>query len=65
MSRHEIAQLLDEDMTEEEVRELTEAEMVCRAFLAWDIEERGNSEGVVKELLGNVLKVVGPDDHDG
>ncbi|TBU56560.1 hypothetical protein BD310DRAFT_960111 [Dichomitus squalens] len=36
LARHEVCQLLDEDMRDEERRELADAEEICRKFLAWD-----------------------------
>lgn len=37
ISTHELGQLLDEEMLEDEREELAEAEAVCRRFLAWNL----------------------------
>lgn len=54
LSRHELGQLLDEGMTDAERIELEEAETVCRAFLAWDLDKDATN---VKHHLTNVLGV--------
>ena len=55
ISNHEVVQLLDEEMTEEEVKDLLDAEEVCKRFLEWDLDDR---EGVeVKEKLRWVLGI--------
>jgi DNA mismatch repair protein MSH5 len=51
---HELGQLLDEEMTEAETNDLKEAEMVCRRFMAWNLEEtEKNANG--KDKLAKVL----------
>jgi len=57
LSRHELSQLLDEEMTEKEHQELEEAEVVCRRFLAWDLkaDEESLADGEVKRKLAAVL----------
>src|SRR5260221_2056498 len=57
LSRHELSQLLDEEMTEKEHQELEEAEIVCRRFLAWDLkaDEETLADGEVKRKLAVVL----------
>ncbi|KAJ7600737.1 DNA mismatch repair protein MutS [Mycena floridula] len=52
ISTHEIGQLLDEEMTEQERIDLAAAETVCRKFLAWNLED---GQGRVKERLAEVL----------
>ena len=53
---HELGQLLDEGMDEEERRDLAEAEEVCRRFLRWDLKAEAEKEdGRVKAKLGYVL----------
>jgi len=53
---HELCQLLDEDMSEEERLDLAEAEEVCRRFLRWDMKaEAEREDGSVKVKLGHVL----------
>lgn len=53
---HELGQLLDEGMDEEERLDLEEAEEVCRRFLRWDLKaEAEREDGRVKEKLGHVL----------
>ncbi|KAI8986224.1 DNA mismatch repair protein MutS [Trametes punicea] len=56
LAKHEICQLLDEDMSDVERRELEEAEEVCRKFLAWDLS-RDAREGnpPVRDVLAEVL----------
>jgi DNA mismatch repair protein MSH5 len=58
LSNHELGQLLDENMTEEDIRDLEDAEAVFRRFLAWDIEGDRKPEmdsASVKEKLAIVL----------
>lgn len=55
LSRHELGQLLDEDLTDAEKAELEEAEAVCRAFVAWDLDEDVSG---VKDCLSDILGVV-------
>ncbi|TCD61354.1 MutS protein msh5 [Steccherinum ochraceum] len=55
LSQHEIGQLLDEEMDDQERQELSEAEEVCRRFLAWDIAGGAGSEESVKAKLAEVL----------
>jgi len=54
---HESRRLLDEEMTEKERKDLQDAEMVCRRFLAWDLkaDEEDVTEGEVKRKLAVVL----------
>ena len=53
---HELGQLLDEGMNEEERLDLADAEKVCRRFLRWDLKaEAEREDGRVKEKLGHVL----------
>ena len=40
ISKHEVVQLMDEEMTGEEVADLAEAEAICKRFLEWDLEDR-------------------------
>jgi len=49
---HEIGQLLDEEMSEEERAELADAEAVCRKFLAWNLDDGADN---VKHRLATVL----------
>jgi DNA mismatch repair protein MSH5 len=51
---HELGQLLDEEMTKAEMNDLKEAEMVCRRFLAWNLEE-SETNGCAKAKLAEVL----------
>ncbi|KAJ8463856.1 hypothetical protein ONZ51_g9983 [Trametes cubensis] len=56
LHKHEICQLLDEDMSGTERRELEEAEEVCRKFLAWDLSSEGRDKGVpIRDTLTEVL----------
>jgi len=54
MARHELGQLLDEDLTDSEKTELEEAEAVCRAFVAWDLS---NDVTDVKDRLAKILDI--------
>ncbi len=54
ISNHELGRLLDEEITEEERKDLEDAEAVCRRFLAWDLEnEHGNVKMRLAEILGS------------
>ncbi|OCH92840.1 hypothetical protein OBBRIDRAFT_725988 [Obba rivulosa] len=57
LSSHELGRLLDEEMTEEERKELEQAEDVCKKFLAWDLDRQlEDREGKsVKEVLAVIL----------
>ncbi|KAI0643124.1 DNA mismatch repair protein MutS [Trametes meyenii] len=57
LAKHEICQLLDEDMSVPERQELEEAEEVCRRFLAWDLSEgvEGEKSASVRDKLAEVL----------
>jgi DNA mismatch repair protein MSH5 len=55
LSTHELGQLLDEEMTEAETDDLKEAEIVCRKFLAWDLDQTEKENVVVKGKLAEVL----------
>ncbi|KAI0052711.1 hypothetical protein FA95DRAFT_1664395 [Auriscalpium vulgare] len=54
LANHEIAQLLDEGMTDTEVQDLEDAEEVCRRFLKWDLEDATQGDDV-HERLAEVL----------
>ncbi|KAF5369357.1 hypothetical protein D9758_002767 [Tetrapyrgos nigripes] len=62
LSTHEIGQLLDEAMSEKEVRDLQDAEAVCRRFLAWNLQDE-NEQHDVKRRLGDVLGKTHHDHH--
>ena len=50
---HELGQLLDEELTESEMRELEECEEVCKSFLSWDLTgEDGSVKVRLREVLG-------------
>ena len=53
ISSHELGQLLDEEMTDQEKRDLEESEEICRRFLQWDL--RADMGIDVKEKLREVL----------
>jgi DNA mismatch repair protein MSH5 len=46
---------MDEEMTEEEMADLAEAEAICKRFLEWDLEDRAGLD--VKAKLKWVLGV--------
>ncbi|TFK74858.1 hypothetical protein BDN72DRAFT_832971 [Pluteus cervinus] len=53
ISSHELGQLLDEEMTEQEKRDLQESEEICRRFLQWDLQ--ADIDVDVKKKLREVL----------
>ena len=61
LATHELGQLLDEEMTDDERRDLEDAEEVCRRFLAWDLvrDDEANSDPDlrqdVKKRMAQVL----------
>jgi DNA mismatch repair protein MSH5 len=55
LSIHELGELLDEDMTDDEVKELENAEAVCRRFLSWNLGEDRDDSEPVKTALARVL----------
>ena len=63
LATHELGQLLDEEMTDDERRDLEDAEEACRRFLAWNLirDEDGDGDGDpdlrrdVKRRLAQVL----------
>ncbi|TFY68394.1 hypothetical protein EVG20_g3567 [Dentipellis fragilis] len=56
LSDHDIPQLLDEEMTDNERRELVEAEEIGRRFLAWDLRAQMQpGQPDVKERLAEIL----------
>ncbi|KAI0076331.1 hypothetical protein K474DRAFT_1708271 [Panus rudis PR-1116 ss-1] len=66
LSSHELGQLLDEEMNEDERAELAEAEEVCKQFLAWDLQTEPEVDEDVKEKLGEILgRAPGPEDDAG
>ena len=58
---HELEKLLDEDMTEEEARELEEAEAIGRKFLAWDLSDETAMDKPPKEFVAEILGMMGDD----
>ncbi len=57
ISKHEIVQLLDEEMTEEERGQLEEAEAVCRRFIAWDLQAEAEDPSDIHRKLATVLGI--------
>jgi DNA mismatch repair protein MSH5 len=53
ISIHELARLLDEEMTDQEQADLEDAEGICRRFLAWDLD--ADQEDDVRTKLGSCL----------
>ncbi|TFK52577.1 hypothetical protein OE88DRAFT_1712112 [Heliocybe sulcata] len=65
LSTHSLGKLLDEEMSEQERKDLEEAEAVCRRFLAWDFGEQGDGpRRSVKERLAKVLGRIPDPDGD-
>ena len=58
---HELEKLLDEDMTEEEARELEEAEAIGRRFLAWNLDDETAMDRPLKEFVAEILATVKED----
>lgn len=54
---HELEKLLDEDMTEEEARELEEAEAIGRKFLAWNLDDETVVDRPPKDIVAEILGV--------
>jgi len=52
---HELEKLLDENMTEEEARELEEAEAIGRKFLAWNLDNETAMDRPPKEFVAGIL----------
>jgi len=52
---HELEKLLDEDMTEEEARELEEVEAIGRRFLAWDLNDETAMDQPPREFVAETL----------
>ncbi|KAA1469886.1 hypothetical protein DENSPDRAFT_649174 [Dentipellis sp. KUC8613] len=66
LSDHDIPKLLDEEMTEDERRELAEAEEIGRRFLAWDLEAQMQpGQPDVKEKLAEILGRIDEEIMDG
>jgi DNA mismatch repair protein MSH5 len=60
---HELEKLLDEDMTEEEARELAEAEAIGRKFLAWNLDDETVMDRPPKDIVAEILGVKGEDEE--
>ena len=58
---HELEKLLDEDMTEEEARELEEAEEIGRKFLAWNLDDETALDRPPKEVVAEILGMTNED----
>ena len=58
---HELEKLLDEDMTEEEARELREVEEIGRKLLAWDLNDETVMDKPVKEFVAEILGMMSND----
>ena len=58
---YELEKLLDEDMTEEEARELEEVEAIGRKFLAWDLGDETAMDNPPKEFVAEVLGMMSDD----
>lgn len=58
---HELEKLLDEDMTEEEARELEEVEAIGRRFLAWDLNNETAMDRPLKEFVTDILGMTSDD----
>jgi len=54
---HELEKLLDEDMAEEEARELEEAEAIGRKFLAWNLNDEAAMDQPPKEFVAEILGI--------
>ena len=61
LTAHELEKLLDEDMTEEEARELEEAEAIGRKFLAWNLDDEAAMDRPPKEFVAEILSMVKED----
>lgn len=54
---HELEKLLDEDITEEEARELEEAEAIGRKFLAWNLDDEAALSRPPKDVVAEILGI--------
>ena len=61
LAAHELEKLLDEDMTEEEARELEEAEAIGRKFLAWNLDDETAMDRPPKEFVAEILGMMNQD----
>ena len=55
ISTHELGQLRDEDMTDEERQDLETSEAICRRFLKWNMDVEDKTGLDIKTLLAEVL----------
>ena len=55
LAAHELEKLLDKDMTEEEARELEEAEEIGRKFLAWNLEGEMVMDRPLRKSVAEIL----------
>ncbi|KLO15985.1 hypothetical protein SCHPADRAFT_238288 [Schizopora paradoxa] len=59
LANHDVTRLLDESMTTEQVKELEDAEAMCRRFMAWNLDDfdvdANAARGGVKAKLAKVL----------
>lgn len=58
---HELEKVLDEDMTEEEARELEEAEAIGRKFLEWNLDDEAAMRQPLKEFVAEILGMANED----
>ena len=63
LSRHELGELLDEEMRAEECAELAAAEDICRAFLAWELAADDDDSEDPKSRLKRLLRLADGDDE--
>ncbi|KAH7915490.1 DNA mismatch repair protein MutS [Hygrophoropsis aurantiaca] len=56
LAAHELGDLLEEDMTADEQKDLEDAETICRRFLTWDLQsDEATEQTNVKDVLAMVL----------
>jgi DNA mismatch repair protein MSH5 len=59
ISTHELGQLLDEEMTEEERSDLEASEAICRRFLSWDMDAEGGGDEAELDVKRKLVEVLG------
>jgi len=63
---HEPEKLLDEDMTEEEARELEKVEAIGRNFLAWDLNDETAMDKPLRYFFVEMLSMISLSEiHEG
>jgi DNA mismatch repair protein MSH5 len=62
VSRFEIVELLDVEMSAEEAQELEQAEMVARRFLEWDLDADEQRASERESVARSLARIIGSDE---